>query len=73
MSSNKNIEISNKNENKSKKILQMDNDNIQKKRVDINILKSKLHEEENKEFKKNLFLITSLLFGLGSLTVYLSM
>ncbi|RPG12528.1 MAG: hypothetical protein CBD92_001760 [Pelagibacteraceae bacterium TMED232] len=73
MSSNKNIEISDKNENKSKKILQMDNDNIQKKRVDINILKSKLHEEENKEFKKNLFLITSLLFGLGSLTVYLSM
>ena len=73
MSSNKNIEISNKDENKSKKILQMDNDNIQKKRVDINILKSKLHEEENKEFKKNLFLITSLLFGLGSLTVYLSM
>tara|TARA_A100001015_G_scaffold166856_1_gene185499 strand:+ start:60 stop:275 length:216 start_codon:yes stop_codon:yes gene_type:complete len=71
MSSNKNIEISNKDENKSNKTLQMDN--IQKKRVDINILKSKLHEEENKEFKKNLFLITSLLFGLGSLTVYLSM
>ena len=71
MSSNKNNEISNKDENKSKKTLQMDN--IQKKRVDINILKSKLHEEENKEFKKNLFLITSLLFGLGSLTVYLSM
>ena len=71
MISDQKIETSNKDENKSKKTLQMNN--IQKKRVDINILKSKLHEEENKEFKKNLFLITSLLFGLGSLTVYLSM
>ena len=67
----KNKETSYKYKNSSKKPLQIDN--IQKKRVDINILKSKLHEAENKEFKKNLFLITSLLFGLGSLTVYLSM
>ena len=71
MISDQKIENSNKDENKSKKTLQMNN--IQKKRVDINILKSKLHEEESREFKKNLFLITSLLFGLGSLTVYLSM
>ena len=38
----------------------MDTKQTKPKRVDINILKSKLHEEERREFKKNLFLITSL-------------
>ena len=43
------------------------------KRVDINILKSKLQEAENKEFKKNLIILSSLIFGLGILGIYLSL
>ncbi len=41
-------------------------------RVDINVLKSKLQETENKEFKKNLFVLSSLVLGLGILGIYLS-
>ena len=41
-------------------------------RVDINVLKSKLQENENKEFKKNLFILSSLLIVLGVLGIYLS-
>ena len=43
------------------------------KRVDINVLKSKLQETESKEFKKNLFILSSLVAGLGILGVYLSL
>ena len=43
-----------------------------KKRVDINILKSKLQEIESKEFKKNLIILSSLILGLGILGIYLS-
>ena len=39
-------------------------------RVDINVLKSKLQETENKEFKKNLYILSSLILGLG---IYLSL
>ena len=42
------------------------------KRVDINILKSKLQETESKEFKKNLIILSSLILGLGVLGIYLS-
>ena len=42
-------------------------------RVDINVLKSKLQETESKEFKKNLYILSSLIFGLGVLGVYLSL
>tara|TARA_B100000161_G_C33262269_1_gene286243 strand:+ start:162 stop:392 length:231 start_codon:yes stop_codon:yes gene_type:complete len=42
-------------------------------RVDINILKSKLQETESKEFKKNLFILTFLIFVLGILGIYLSL
>tara|TARA_A100001035_G_scaffold16800_1_gene11490 strand:- start:1454 stop:1684 length:231 start_codon:yes stop_codon:yes gene_type:complete len=42
------------------------------KRVDINILKSKLQETESKEFKKNLIILSSLILGLGILGIYLS-
>ena len=42
------------------------------KRVDINILKSKLQETESKEFKKNLLILSSLILGLGILGIYLS-
>ncbi len=44
-----------------------------KRRVDINVLKSKLQETESKEFKKNLYILSSLILGLGVLGVYLSL
>ena len=42
-------------------------------RVDINVLKSKLQETETKEFKKNLYILSSLILALGVLGVYLSL
>ena len=42
-------------------------------RVDINVLKSKLQENESKAFKKNLFILTTLILGLGILGIYLSL
>ena len=43
-----------------------------KKRVDINILKSKLEETETKELRKNIFIISLLIIGVGSFGIYLS-
>ena len=43
-----------------------------KKRVDINILKSKLEETEAKELKKNIFILSLLIIGLGAFGIYLS-
>ena len=48
-------------------------DQIKPGRVDINVLKSKLQETESKEFKKNLFILSTLVLGLGILGVYLSL
>ena len=45
---------------------------IQKKRVDINILKSKLEETETKELKKNIFILSLLIISVGSFGIYLS-
>ena len=42
-------------------------------RVDINVLKSKLQETESKEFKKNLYILSSLILGLGILGIYFSL
>ena len=42
-------------------------------RVDINVLKSKLQETESKEFKKNIYILSTLIFCLGILGVYLSL
>lgn len=42
-------------------------------RVDINILKSKLQETESKEFKKNVYILSTLVLGLGVLGIYLSL
>ena len=42
------------------------------KRVDINILKSKLQETESKEFKKNVLIFSFLIFALAFLGIYLS-
>jgi len=44
-----------------------------KKRVDINILKSKLQETESKEFKKNVYILSFLVFGLSIIGIYLSL
>ena len=49
------------------------NGTISPNRVDINVLKSKLQESESKEFKKNLYILSSLILGLGILGVYLSL
>ena len=46
---------------------------IKPDRVDINILKSKLQETENKEFKKNLVILSVLVLGLGVFRIYLSL
>ena len=46
---------------------------IKPNRVDINVLKSKLQETESREFKKNLYLLSFLVLGLGVLGVYLSL
>ena len=43
-----------------------------KKRVDINILKSKLEETEAKELKINIFILSLLIIGVGSFGIYLS-
>ncbi len=41
-------------------------------RVDINVLKSKLQESEDKEFRKNITILFTLILGLSVLGVYLS-
>ena len=43
-----------------------------KKRVDINILKSKLEETDAKELKKNIFILSLLVTGVGFFGIYLS-
>ena len=43
-----------------------------KKRVDINILKSKLEETEAKELKKNIFILSFMIIGVGTFGIYLS-
>ena len=57
--------------NVTEKPLKTDKNRI--KRVDINILKSKLQETESKELKKNLIILSSLILGLGILGIYLSL
>ena len=48
-------------------------DSVRVSRVDINVLKSKLQKTQNKEFKKNLILISFLILGLISLAIFLSL
>tara|TARA_Y100001935_G_C17108330_1_gene409540 strand:- start:206 stop:436 length:231 start_codon:yes stop_codon:yes gene_type:complete len=43
------------------------------KRVDINVLKSKLQESESKEFKKNLAILSTLILTLSVIGIYLSL
>ena len=46
---------------------------IYSNRVDINVLKSKLQENESKELKKNVYILSTLVLGLGILGIYLSL
>ena len=48
-------------------------DPISTNRVDINVLKSKLQESESKEFKKNIFILSTLVIGLGALGIFFSL
>ena len=63
------IEISN-NSRKDEKSLRKDV--VKVSRVDINILKSKLQENQNKDFKKNLIFTSLLILGMISLGIFLS-
>ena len=49
------------------------NEKINQKRVDINVLKSKLKAIEDKEFKKNIYILSTLVLGLGMLGIFLSL
>ena len=51
----------------------MDTKQTKPKRVDINILRSKLEHQESKEFKKNLIIFILCIFLLGTIGVYLSL
>tara|TARA_B100001057_G_scaffold108522_1_gene106276 strand:+ start:1199 stop:1423 length:225 start_codon:yes stop_codon:yes gene_type:complete len=42
-------------------------------RVDINILKSKLEEQQSREFKKNLTIFSFCVFLLAAIGIYLSL
>jgi len=64
------IETSNKSSKAEKPIKA---NNIFSRRVDINVLKSKLQENESKEFKKNLVILIFLFMALGILGIYLSL
>ena len=46
---------------------------LKSNRVDINVLKSKLQETESREFKKNLSILSILIFALIILGIYLSL
>ena len=46
---------------------------LKSNRVDINVLKSKLQETESKEFKKNISILSILIFALVILGIYLSL
>ena len=45
----------------------------QSSRVDINVLKSKLQESEDNEFKKNVLILSILVLGLIVMGIYLSL
>jgi len=42
------------------------------KKVDINVLKSRVQEIQNKENKKNIIILVSFIFAIGTLAIYLS-
>ena len=46
---------------------------IRSRRVDINVLKSKLEAEQGREFRKNLFIFSFCILLLGSIGIMLSL
>ena len=44
-----------------------------KRRVDINVLKSKLEAEQGKELRKNIFIFSFCILLLGSIGIFLSL
>ena len=46
---------------------------IKSERVDINILRSKLEEQQAREFRKNLTIFTFCILLLGAIGIYLSL
>ena len=51
----------------------LNSNKINSGRVDINVLKSKLEEEQSKEFRKNIFIFSFCVLLLGSIGIYLSL
>ena len=51
----------------------LNSNKISSGRVDINVLKSKLEEQQGKEFRKNLFIFSFCVLLLGSLGIFLSL
>ena len=51
----------------------LNSNKISSGRVDINVLKSKLEEQQGKEFRKNLFIFSFCLLLLGSIGIFLSL
>ena len=68
---NSNIQTPNDNMDVSEKPLNPKN--ISSGRVDINVLRSKLDEQQSKEFKKNIIIFAFCIFLLGTFGVYLSL
>ena len=51
----------------------LNSNKISSGRVDINVLKSKLEEQQGKEFRKNLFIFSFCVLLLGSVGIFLSL
>ena len=51
----------------------LNKEKIKSNRVDINVLKSKLEEEQGKELKKNIIIFSFCVLILGSVGIYLSL
>ena len=51
----------------------LNSEKIRSRRVDINILKSKLEAEQGKELRKNIFIFSFCILLLGSIGIFLSL
>ena len=51
----------------------LNSEKIRSRRVDINILKSKLEAEQGKELRKNIFIFSFCVLLLGSIGIFLSL
>ena len=51
----------------------LNSEKFRSRRVDINILRSKLEEQQSKELRKNITIFTLCIFLLGAIGIYLSL